>query len=182
MRPSLIRLVTLALAGAVAGAATAQDPTASWQPVTDDAAGFQGAGVCPVNDAATGAVFCVMLGCEPGGLAYARFTFFEGSLPERVEATLYNADAALMRGEFYRLSPTGDYDYRAALPAEWGMDVVALLQQGSQGSIVIEAPAEFGGPIEHRFTLAGANAALEPVRACAVRPFLDDPDPLDPGP
>lgn len=173
-------LATLALAGGVAEGAAAQDPATSWQPVRDEATGFEGAGVCPVNDDGTGAYFCVILGCEAGGLGYVRFTFAEGSLPDRVVAELRNGDAALMREEFYRLSPTGDYDYRVALPAEWGMDVVALLQQGIEGSILIEAPAEWGGNIEHRFTLAGAGVALEPVRACAVRPSLDDPDPLDP--
>lgn len=180
MRTPLSLLATLVLAGGVAGSVAAQDPAASWQPVRDEATGFVGAGVCPMNDPETGGYFCVMLGCEPGGLGYVRFSFAEGHLPDRVVAELRNADASLMREEFYRLSPTGDYEYRAALPAEWGMDVVALLQQGLEGSIVIEAPAEWGGTFEHRFALAGAQAALEPVRACAVRPHPDDPDPLDP--
>lgn len=79
-------LVSVLLA-IIVGTAQAQDPTASWQPILDNPSGFQGAGVCPVNDADTGDVFCVMLGCQPRGLAYARFSFFGGSLPERVMAT-----------------------------------------------------------------------------------------------
>lgn len=173
-----VALVLGAALGA-AGAAAAQDPTASWQPM-DPASGFVGAGVCPVNDEETGDVFCVMLGCEPGGLAYARFSFFGGDLPDRVVADLYNADAALMREEFYRLSPTGDAEYWAPLPAEWGMDVVAILQQGIEGGIVIDPEGVAGGPIEHRFTLNGAGAALEPVRACRIRPVGDEGDPQDP--
>lgn len=85
-----------------------------------------------------------------------------------------------MREEFYRLSPTGDGEYWAPLPAEYGMDVVALLQQGREGSIVIEAPAEWGGTFTHRFTLVGSAAALDPVRSCAIRAVGDDSDPLDP--
>ncbi len=164
MLKRLIPLLFLALALPHSGAAQGV-----WEAFPTSGAGGRGAGVCPVDDTASGDFFCLTLSCGPEApLAFA-IGVSGGALPERFDG-IVEVDGSIAGVLELTRAANPDYlEYTAAFDKDRHLELVELLKGGLSGAITLVSPEDGRELASQGFSLRNSARSLEEVmRVCPL--------------